>query len=68
MFGTVLTHIIVLVAAVGAINWGLVALLNFNLVEHLAALVSLPELAKIVYIVVGAAGVLTLLHALREIL
>ena len=41
------------VLVVGAINWGLVGLLGMNLVENLVGM----DLAKIVYILVGAVGV-----------
>lgn len=40
---------------VGAVNWGLVGLLNLNLVE--ALLGSLGGLTKIVYVLVGVSGV-----------
>ncbi len=40
---------------VGAINWGLVGLLNLDLVVLLLG--SVPLLVKIVYILIGAAGV-----------
>ncbi|MBU1031777.1 DUF378 domain-containing protein [Patescibacteria group bacterium] len=43
------------VLAIGALNWGLVGLLNMNLVEVLLGAGSF--LTKIVYIVVGLAGV-----------
>ncbi len=39
---------------VGALNWGLVGLLNFNLVEMIFG--AWPGLVKLVYILVGAAG------------
>lgn len=43
---------------VGALNWGLVGLFNYNLVESLG----LPmDVVKIVYILVGLAGVYKLL-------
>ena len=42
------------VLVIGALNWGLVGLLNLNVVEMLLGAGSL--LAKIVYIVVGLAG------------
>ncbi|OGB83775.1 hypothetical protein A3F66_03480 [candidate division TM6 bacterium RIFCSPHIGHO2_12_FULL_32_22] len=46
-----------LIASVGAINWGLIGLFNFNLVEQLASLLGSKELiARIVYIIVGLAG------------
>lgn len=40
---------------IGALNWGLVGLLNFNLVTLLLGW--LPLLVNIVYILVGVAGV-----------
>lgn len=43
------------VLVVGALNWGLVGLLNLNLVESILGAGSL--LTKVVYIVVGLAGV-----------
>ncbi len=51
-----LTKVAIVLANVGAINWGLVAM-NFNLVSGLANLISLPVLATIVYAVVGISGV-----------
>ncbi len=42
---------------VGALNWGLVALLNFNLVTWLAVIVGISGLESIVYILVGASAV-----------
>lgn len=40
---------------VGALNWGLVGLLNYNLVEGLLG--AWPGLVKLVYLLVGAAAV-----------
>lgn len=40
---------------VGAINWGLVGLFNYNLVE--SVLGSAPEVVKWVYVLVGISGV-----------
>lgn len=42
------------IVVIGAINWGLVGLLNLNIVELLLGAGSL--LTKVVYIVVGLAG------------
>jgi len=39
---------------IGAANWGLVGLFNFNLIESLLG--GWPVLARAVYILVGAAG------------
>ena len=43
------------VLVVGAVNWGLVGLLNLNIVESVLGAGSL--LTKVVYIAVGLAGV-----------
>ncbi len=40
---------------VGALNWGLLGLLDFNLVTTVVG--SMPGLEKLVYILVGASGV-----------
>ena len=39
---------------IGALNWGFIGLLNFNLVEQLLG--SYPSLVTLVYLLVGAAG------------
>lgn len=44
-----------LLTIIGAVNWGLVGLFNFNLVE--ALLGSMPMVVKLVYILVGASAV-----------
>ena len=45
------------VAIIGCINWGLVGLLNFNLVEFLFGNGTI--LTRIVYIIVAVAGLIT---------
>lgn len=45
-----------LLMAVGALNWGLVALFNFNLVT--ALLGAWPTVEKLIYILVGVSAVL----------
>ncbi|OGH13286.1 MAG: hypothetical protein A2687_04040 [Candidatus Levybacteria bacterium RIFCSPHIGHO2_01_FULL_38_26] len=40
---------------VGAVNWGLLGLLNFNLVNVILS--SVPGVEQIVYILVGVSGV-----------
>lgn len=47
-----------ILVVVGALNWGLVGLLDLNLVE--LVLGSMAGLVKIVYILVGLSGVLAL--------
>ncbi len=51
--------IVSLLAGIGAVNWLLVALLNFNLVTTLLGDMTIP--AKAVYTLVGIAGVITIL-------
>lgn len=49
-------HIVAfLLVVIGALNWGLVGLFGFNLVE--AILGFMPLLERLVYILVGVAGV-----------
>jgi hypothetical protein len=45
-----------ILVAVGAINWGLVGLLNFNLVEKILTMVGAENILKWVYGAVGLAG------------
>ncbi|OGJ22093.1 MAG: hypothetical protein A2804_02480 [Candidatus Pacebacteria bacterium RIFCSPHIGHO2_01_FULL_46_10] len=54
-----LLHIVAfLLVVIGAINWGLVGLANYNLVEMLFGSVS--GLVQLVYVLVGASGVVLL--------
>jgi uncharacterized membrane protein YuzA (DUF378 family) len=48
-----------LLVFVGALNWGLVGLLNFNLVSTLLGFMPMAE--KVVYVLVGLAAVVELL-------
>ena len=50
-----LDYIALIIAIIGAINWGLVGLADFNLVETVLGF--MPLLVKLVYIVVGLCGV-----------
>ena len=51
----VLLALLVVVGAVGALNWGLTGLFDFNLVEKLLG--SMPVAEKAVYALIGAAGI-----------
>lgn len=55
--------VVALLAGVGALNWGLTAFLNLNLVER--ALGSIPAAAKAVYGLVGLAGLLLLVSLFK---
>lgn len=48
----------------GAINWGLWGLLDYNLVDSLLG--GLPGVAKWVYVLVGVAGVYTVYNYLTK--
>ncbi len=47
---------------VGAVNWGLVGLFNYNLVEELLG--SWPMLVQVVYVLIGVSGLWYLLTKL----
>jgi uncharacterized protein len=53
------TTIATILASVGALNWGLIGLFNFNLVSFLFG--ELSSLTRITYILVGASGLYVLL-------
>ena len=54
----VLNFIVLTLVIIGALNWLLVGLINFNLVDTLFGAGSV--LAKIIYIIVGIAGIWSL--------
>jgi uncharacterized membrane protein YuzA (DUF378 family) len=49
---------------VGALNWGLMALLNLNLVSMLVG--TWPMVEKVVYILVGVSGLYILLTHMKD--
>lgn len=48
-----------IIAAIGALNWGLVAGFNINLVSKVAGVGTTAE--RVIYIIVGIAGLIKLL-------
>lgn len=60
---TTLNGLAVGLTTIGALNWGLVGLFNFNLVN---ALFGKSLLSRIVYTLVGLSGVYLLSTALQE--
>lgn len=54
----VVCKLVVVLAGVGALNWGLTAIFGLNLVERLLG--SVPVAAKAVYGLVGLAGLMLL--------
>jgi len=60
----VVDWIALVLVIVGGLNWGLVGLFSFDLVE--AILGSIPVLQKIVYVLVGLAAVYMIYYATTE--
>ena len=63
-----LEKVAMVLAAIGAINWGLVALRSFSSINYSLDLVALllggvPWLAAIIYLLVGISGVWLLIKA-----
>ena len=56
--------IVGLLLVIGAINWGLVGIFDLNLVARLLG--SVPIAEKIVYIVIGLAGVIGLISCIKQ--
>lgn len=55
--------IVVLIAGLGAFNWLLVAFLNFNVVDNLLGVMTLPS--KIVYAIIGVSGLLLMIALIK---
>jgi uncharacterized membrane protein YuzA (DUF378 family) len=53
---------------VGAINWGLVGLFGFDIALWLANILGWALLAKIIYVLIGAAGVYFFVYVFKELL
>ena len=49
--------IALILVIIGGLNWGLVGLVKYNLVESLLGAISLSGLASVIYILVGLAAV-----------
>ncbi len=56
--------VIVLLAGIGALNWGLVAIFHINLVAKLLGDMTMP--ARAVYGLVGVAGLILLLSLVKS--
>lgn len=57
-----LDYIVWILVAIGGLNWGLVGAFDFNLVDSLFGVGSMP--AKIVYVLVGVAAIYSILSVL----
>ncbi len=56
--GCIVCKIVGIIAIIGALNWGLVGVFGFNLVETIFGVET--ALTRVVYAVVGIAGILLL--------
>lgn len=54
----VIDYIVLVLVAVGTINWGLVGILNFDLVKVLFG--DMTVLSRIVYTIIGISGIYSL--------
>ena len=61
-----LDKLLKLLASIGAINWGLIALFQFNLVEYVSVLMAKPNWEKYIYISVAVAGLYTFISIFKD--
>ena len=54
----IIDKIALVLVVIGAINWGLVGIFNFNLVDTIFGMMSI--LSRIIYILVGISGLWTI--------
>ncbi len=67
-YDSTLAKVLYVLAIVGAINWGLVGFFNFNLVDAIfggGAREVTSALSRVIYALVGIAGVLALIPLVR---
>lgn len=57
--------VVVLLLILGAVNWGLIGIFDYNLIE--VVFVHIPILGKVLYIFIGLAGLLLLSKLLKLI-
>ena len=62
--GCVVCKIVGVLVIIGALNWGLVGALQLNLVDQIFGAGS--ALARVIYVLVGLAGVVKLISCFKE--
>ena len=62
--GCLICKIVQLFLVIGALNWGLVGLLDINLVTMIFG--EIVILVKVIYILVGVAGIITILSWFKD--
>ncbi|MBS1120012.1 MAG: hypothetical protein H6Q90_2240 [Deltaproteobacteria bacterium] len=61
---TVFTNILIVIAIIGAVNWGLIGFFNFNLVDAIfggGTVEQTSQGSRVVYAIVGLCGLVALL-------
>lgn len=61
---TILDYIVLVLIIIGALNWGLIGLFNFNLVQVIFG--SVPILVRIIYGIVGLSGLYGIYYLTKE--
>lgn len=59
-----LDWIVLILLIIGGINWGLIGLFNFNLVETIFS--NMPIITRIVYIIVGVCAIYAIIMLARK--
>ena len=62
MCGRIFSQTAHLLSAIGAINWGLVAFMNFNIALYLSVLLGVPYLEQLLYGLIGISGLYSLVY------
>lgn len=62
--GCVVCNIAGALVIIGALNWGLVGVLQFNLVDQILGAGS--GLSRVIYVLVGLAGIMKLVSCFKE--
>ena len=62
-----LQKIALALTVIGALNWGLVGLFDFNLVSAIFGAVDTSIITRVVYILVGIAGFINMVLLFKEI-
>ena len=62
--GCIVCKIIGALVIIGALNWGLVGVLQFNLVEAIFGVGS--AITRVIYVLVGLAGIMKLVSCFKE--
>ena len=62
----IIKNLVALLLIIGGLNWGLIGLSDYDLVQALFG--SVPEVARIVYLLIGLAAVLAIVPYIKKML